>query len=236
MSFYDHYAYRKRNSFGVKIKKNFAEKLFYLATTPNEKNLKILEIGPGDGYIASLVKEHNFEYTGIEGSNEVFNLLKNEGFNIIQSMVPPLPEGLGNFDVCFALHIIEHLNSITEATQFISQIKSKLKNNGKIVIATPDYLKWGKDFYNCDYSHNLPFTIKRLQQLFINEGLIIDYAGYYVGDQFGFLRFPIYWLGKLFYSRGIDNLLMNSLKSDIWYRTYLTCLPNIVMIARNEVV
>ncbi|GAB4447276.1 MAG: hypothetical protein Fur0028_02150 [Bacteroidales bacterium] len=233
MSFYDYYASRNRNSFGVKIKKSFAEKLFVLAFSQKEKPLRILEIGPGDGYIAALAKKHNFDYTGIEGSNEVFNSLKKEGFNIIQAIVPPLPKNIGNYDVCFALHIIEHLNSITEATQFILQIKNKLNKDGKIIIATPDYLKWGKDFYNCDYTHNLPFTVKRLYQLFINENLTIEYVGYYVGDQFGLLRIPIYWLGKLLYLRGIDNFLRNSIRSDIWYRAYLTCLPNIVMIARK---
>lgn len=233
MSFYDHYAVRNRNSFGVKVKKRFAEKLFNLTIQQKDNLTKVLEIGPGDGYIASLAKKNNFDYTGIEGSNEVYSSLKNEGYNIMLKMVPPLPENLDNYDVCFALHIIEHLNSIVEAAQFIHQIKSKLNEGGKIVIATPDYLKWGMDFYNCDYSHNLPFTIKRLYQLFINEGLRIEYAGYYVGDQFSFLRIPIYWLGKLLYLRGIDNLFKNSLKSDIWYRAYLTCLPNIVMIAKK---
>ena len=108
-----------------------------------------------------------------------------------------------------------------------------MSKNGKLVIATPDYLKWGKDFYNCDYTHNLPFTVKRLEQLLTNEGMKITYAGYYVGSQFGLLRFPIFWIGKLFYIRWLDNFLLNSLKSDIWYRAYLTCLPNIVVIAQK---
>ncbi len=233
MSFYDHYISRSRNVFGVKVKKNFAKKLFKMALTTKHNPVKILEIGPGDGYIASLAKQNEFDYTGIEGSSKVFNSLSEEGYNIIQKMVPPLPENLGNYDICFILHVIEHLNTITEATQLISQIKSKLNNDGKIVIATPDYLKWGKDFYNSDYSHNLPFTIKRLYQLFINEDLKIEFAGYYVGDQFGVFRIPIYWLGKLLYFRSVDNYFKNSMGSDIWYRAYLTCLPNIVMIARK---
>ena len=112
-------------------------------------------------------------------------------------------------------------------------MKSHLSKNGKFIIATPDYLKWEKDFYNCDYTHNLPFALKRINQLLSNEGLTIEYAGYYVGNRFDLLRFSIFSLGKLLYLRGIENILKNSLKSDIWYFAYLTCLPNIVMIAKK---
>lgn len=234
MSFYDHYASRKRNKFGERVKINFANKLFKLSINDIAGSAKILEIGPGDGYIASLSAENNYIYLGIEGSPQVFKRLNESGYNIIKAFVPPLPDNIGKFDVCFALHIIEHLNSITDAQELIRQISNSLPEGGKIVIATPDFLKWGKDFYNCDYTHNLPFTLKRLSQLFVNENFIIEFAGYYVGDQFGILRYIIYWLGKLFYFRSIDNNLKNSLKSDLWYRAYLTCLPNIAVIARKK--
>jgi SAM-dependent methyltransferase len=231
MSFYGHYAGRVRNKYGEKVKIRFAEKIFKSAIEGFTLPPRILEIGPGDGYIASIAKNNRIDYLGLEGSQSVFDTLSAMGHTVVKSFVPPLPNDIGEYDICIALHVIEHLNSMTEAIELIAQIKKYLSRNGKLIIATPDYLKWGKDFYNCDYTHNLPFTVKRLTQLISNEGLKIEYAGHYVGDSFGFLRYPLFWLGKLLYLRGLDNILKNSLKSDIWYRAYLTCLPNIIVIA-----
>lgn len=233
MSFYNHYANRSRNKFGEKVKKNFARKLFDMVEQRLKNNKRILEIGPGDGYIADLAIHKGYDYIGLEGSQGVYEKLKQQNYNVIKTFVPPLPSSIGKFDVCYLLHMIEHLNSIKDASELISQIYKCLNINGRIVIATPDYLKWDKDFFNCDYTHNLPFTVKRLSQLLLNEKFEIEYVGYYVGDQFGPLRFLIYWFGKLFYFRWLDNYLKNSLKSDVWYRAYLTCLPNIVLIAKK---
>lgn len=202
MAFYNHYASRNRNKFGEKIKKNFARKLFHLVEQYSKNSKRILEIGPGDGYIADLSIHKGYDYIGLEGSRNVYIKLKQQNYNVVKTFVPPLPSDIGKFDICYALHMIEHLNSITDAIELISQIYNNLNNNGRIVIATPDYLKWGKDFFNCDYTHNLPFTVKRLSQLVLNENFEIEYVAYYVGDQFGLLRFPIYWFGKLFYFRG----------------------------------
>jgi 16S rRNA A1518/A1519 N6-dimethyltransferase RsmA/KsgA/DIM1 with predicted DNA glycosylase/AP lyase activity len=65
------------------VKNSFAKKLFDLAIPKKENPIRVLEIGPGDGNIASLSRGHNFEYTGIEGSREVFNSLRKEGYNVI---------------------------------------------------------------------------------------------------------------------------------------------------------
>ena len=96
MPFYDHYAGRKRNSYGEKVKKIFADKLFGLSIEGFKSAPRILEIGPGDGYIAGLAKENGNEYLGIEGSPKVFENLISKGYNIIKSFVPPLPDKLVN--------------------------------------------------------------------------------------------------------------------------------------------
>ena len=234
MSFYDHFANRKRNKYGQKIKISFAEKIFNLSKDSLSELNRVLELGPGDGYIAHLSKKNNCNYLGLEGSRSVSSKLLSEGYDIIQTFVPPLPENIGVFDLCFALHIIEHLSSINKAGELINQVGKHLNEKGKIIIATPDYLRWRKDFFNCDYTHSLPFTMKNLNQLLINNGFKIVYADYYVGNIFGIKLLPLYWIAKLFYSRLIDNAMKNSLKSDIWYRGYLTFLPNIIVIAQKK--
>jgi SAM-dependent methyltransferase len=233
MPFYDHYAYRERNKYGEWIKKSFAKKLFNTVTN-NQSYLKILELGPGDGYIAELSKENKCDFVGAEGSPLIVYRLKEKGINIVQSLFPPLPKSLGCYDLCFALHLIEHMNSIKEAETLLNDIFSHLSPNGKLIIATPDYQRWRTDFYDSDYTHNLPFTFRRLKQLLVNTNYKIEYANIYVGNAFGNKSLFIYWFVKLFYWRFIDNHTKNYLKSDLWYKGYLTFLPNILMIASKK--
>ena len=231
MSFYQHYASRERIGFGVRLKKTFARKLFDLSTKGLTHPVKIMEIGPGDGYIAELAVKNGCEYLGIEGSSEVVGNLTAQGYRIIESFVPPLPETNEKFHVCFLLHVIEHMNSIGQAEQLLSGIRQHLHENGKIIIAFPDYIFWGKDFFNCDYTHNLPFTLKRISQLLQNSGFSINFANHYVGNIFGIKGFPIYWIARIFYFRRIDAMMKNSLHKDLWYRGFLTFIPNILVIA-----
>jgi SAM-dependent methyltransferase len=233
MALYEHYAGRERNFFGKKLKVSFARKAFRLSVEGLGDILSILELGPGDGYIAELSRTRKFHYLGIDGSSTVALKLMSQGFKIINACVPPLPPGLGKFDICFALHLFEHLKTMNEAGSLIKDIGEHLNPQGRLVLATPDYLRWGKDFFNCDYTHTLPFTLKRLSQLIVNSDFEIQHADIYVGNVFGLGGIPLYWMAKLAYFRTIDALLYNSLRSDSWYRAYLTFLPNLFVVANK---
>lgn len=234
MGFYDHFSHRQRNSFGVNIKKTQARKLFDLAVSDRNDKCRILEIGPGDGDIAELSRLSGVKYKGVEASHEVADKLKASGNEIIIASVPPLPADLGEFDSCFMLHVIEHLDGIDSASRLLTEIRNVLKNNGKLVVATPDYTRWKLDFYNCDYTHSLPFTARRLSQLLVNVGFTVTHKGIYVGPVFGKSGLPLYWIARLAYSRLVDDILGDMLKSDIWYRGYLTFLPNLIFVARKD--
>lgn len=232
MGFYDHYATRSRNRIGLKIKLYQAKRIFKLGI--NTAKPKIVELGPGDGYIAELCKHNNFEYAGIEGSEEIANKLISQGYNVHKGFVPPLPENIDFFDVCYMLHIIEHMPNMGKAIDVVKEIRSHLNTNGNLVIACPDYMRWGRHFFDCDYTHSLPFTRRRLKQLLINEGFEITYESIYIGPVFGYLGLPLYWLTKLLYPAFIDDLLSRFIKNDFLNRGFLTLLPNIILVAKKK--
>jgi len=232
MSFYNHFNTRDRSKIGEKIKLSFANKIFSLIINHSKIN-NIIDLGPGDGYIAKFAKSMNIKYLGIEESSEIALKLKSNGYEIIDAKIPPLPNNIGKFDACFALHIIEHLNSISEAEDILHQISNILNDGGKLIIATPDYLRWKQDFYNCDYTHNLPFTMKRLKQLLTNSDFNIVYSDYYFGNILGVRGLPLFGLVKILYSHILDQFISKKNKSDIWYRGYLTFLPSILVIAEK---
>lgn len=232
MGFYDHYAMRSRNRIGLKTKQYQNKHIFELGL--NTPTPKILELGPGDGYIAALCKENNYEYLGIEGSESVANKLISQGYNIRKGFVPPIPDDIGSFDICYMLHIIEHLPDMDAAIKTVTDIRSRLNDNGNLIVACPDYMRWGAHFYDCDYTHSLPFTRRRLKRLLINEGFEIKYSSIYTGPVFGYWGLPLYWLVKLIYPLFINDVLSMLSKNDIFNRGFLTMLPNIIMVARKK--
>jgi hypothetical protein len=234
MRFYSHFAGRQRNAIGVKIKMRQARIISQMAFNTVSENCHILELGPGDGYIANISTESGCRYLGIEASKEVAEKLTGEGYPIKRAFIPPLPEGIGKFNYCFMLHIIEHMNDMLTASKLIEDVSDHLVENGKLILTSPDYSRWKTNFYDCDYTHHLPFTIKRLRQLLNNLNFQIVHETIYVGPIFGYKGLPLYWIIKLLYYRTLDELFNRLIKNDIWYRAYLTFLPSILVIAQKK--
>jgi len=205
-----------------------------MALNPLLENCHVLELGPGDGYIANIVEKIGCQYLGIEASKEVAEKLIKKGYSINRTFVPPLPEGIGKFNYCFMLHIIEHMKDMYTASKLIEDVSNHLTKNGKLIMASPDYSKWKTDFYDCDYTHHLPFTIRRLRQMLINLDFQIVRETIYIGPIFGYKALPLYWIIRLLYSRTIDEIFNRFIKNDIWYRGYLTFLPSLLIIAQKK--
>lgn len=236
MAFYNHYTSRSRNKIGIKTKLYQAEKIFNLGL-PKEKSSvpAILEIGPGDGYIANLSESLKYKYLAIEGSSSVARKIHLDGHEVINAMVPPLPSGIGRFDVCYMLHVIEHMKDMQTAEQLLREIKDQLSEGGRLVIACPDYVRWQHRFYDCDYTHSLPFTQRRLRQLLANEGFRVIHQSIYIGPVFGYVGLPFYWMAKLLYPQFVDDYVSRLFKGDIFNRAYLTLIPNLIFVAERDV-
>ena len=208
MSFYKHYAGRPRNPFGVRIKKHQAHVILRRAARyASGKIQSVLEIGPGDGYIADHYTKPEFEYHALERSTEVVERLKSQGISITQSSCPPIPKEIGTFDVCYMLHVIEHMKDADMAAHMINEIKNHLNENGLLIIACPDYMRWKEYFYDCDYTHSLPFTKRRLRQLLIDEGYEVLNEEIYVGPIFGYKGLPIYWIIRFLFTGFLNDVL-----------------------------
>lgn len=231
MSFYEHFFKRERNPAGVRLKKNFASKVMKLADRHCSSINAVLEIGPGDGYIAELSREAGYKYLGLEASTELSDMLKTRGFEIIQQFVPPLPENIGQYSVCIALHVFEHMDDTRKASALLSEIYSKLQPGGLVIIACPDYYRWGRFFFDCDYTHSIPFTMRTLNQLLVNEQFDVVFKDYYVGNAIGTRYLPIPWLIKLFYADWMNRLITPG--NNLLYRLFLTFLPNLLFVAKK---
>jgi SAM-dependent methyltransferase len=235
MAVYEHYATRDRIGLGVRIKRYQAARMFELALGCAEGDAaSILEIGPGDGYVAQIARCRSTAYVGIESSEAVARHLQGQGISVIRATVPPLPPDLGTFDICFVLHVIEHMRDYSEASALIAGIRARLSARGVLVVACPDYIRWGYHFYDCDYTHSIPFTRRRLQRLLEDHGFLIRNFSIYSGPIFGYAGLPLGWLARLCYPAIADDLFGRHIPRDGAKRGVLTLLPNLLAVAKKK--
>jgi len=235
MAVYDAYASRGRIGAGVSIKRRQAETIFSCGLNCSKGvSGGILEIGPGDGYIAELSNSAALDYAAIEGSEAVAEKLESKGFQVFRGYVPPIPAGVSSgYRCCFILHVLEHMKSTVEAAQIVSEIYNRLTPGGTIIVACPDFSRWGHYFYDCDYTHSFPVTRRRLNQLLLDQGFEVVKHTIYIGPVFGYIGLPLSWLAKILYWPLLDDLLGPKRMKDALNRGFLTFLPNLLTIARR---
>ena len=195
---------------------------------------RVLDIGPGDGQIAALATSANLPYVALEGSAALTSVLRARGLEVHEGYVPPLPAGVqGRFSTCFLLHVLEHMPDHRAASALFQQMQDMLMPGGTFVIACPDAVRWGSDFYDCDYSHSFPLTRRRLQQIAVDHGFDVVHQTIYCGPVFGAMGLPLAWLARLLYPRFVDGLVGEHIPKDAANRGLLTFLPNLLMVARR---
>jgi len=221
MAFYDHFLKSTTASvsqIGEKIV-NFQNKFFLglLRKHFEKENISLLEIGPGKGYFADSCSKNNIEYTAIEANKLMASKLKEKGFRVYCQRVPPICVK-EKFDVVFMSQVLEHINTPLIAEELIKNCFSILREDGLIIISSPDLTVWGWDFWNGDYTHNYPTTLNRAKQLLFDNNFEIIYSGYLTF----FLRgdFPtkiITYLGKLLFNLGLLKLIFGKKAEKVKY-------------------
>lgn len=235
MALYDQYAGRQRVQAGVALKRRANNTIFDMALrhAPGAKP-RVLEIGPGDGYIAEYAAQLGCAYAAIEGNAAVARQLADRGFDMHLGYVPPLPDTVvGPFGVCVMLHVIEHMASARAAADLVEQLRMQLVPGGVLAIACPDFINWGSRFFDCDYTHSYPMTQRRLRQLLQDQGLEVLQETVYMGDRFGHRWLPLSWAGRLLYPQFVDQLVAHWIPGDVLNRGLLTFLPNLLTLARR---
>ena len=106
--------------------------------------------------------------------------LLNNGFNIICSAIPPFPDINNKVDVIWMSHILEHARDYMHAREMLQSAYDKLEPNGYIVVITPDYISQGKYFFDIDWSHGYPVTLKRLNQILSDVGFKVAFSKHHV--------------------------------------------------------
>lgn len=177
----------------------------------------ILEIGPGEGWVARASRHRGVaSYRAVESTATGVAHMEQQGFDVVQGRVPPLPDGVEPVDLVYASHLIEHLPGPDAVYEFLVTCRAALLPGGELALVYPDARYLGGFFWDCDYTHQWPSTPHRVEQ-------VAEDAGYRVVAQHPFvlsLRDGAARLVRPLTRLYPQNLLseIDTRRSDFWFR------------------
>jgi O-antigen chain-terminating methyltransferase len=166
--FYRHYSQDNLTGPGKAIVQATAKRIFDFCDL--RSGTRVLEIGPGRGDFADICRQNNIHYSAIEANKEMADRLTSRGFKVIYSMVPPLPIIEEKFDAVIMIHVMEHMDTMTQALELSRNVFNLLKPGGYFIISSPDYVNCKHLFFYGDFSHNYITSKRRLEGLLLSSG------------------------------------------------------------------
>ncbi|GAC1375454.1 MAG: hypothetical protein NVSMB40_13410 [Aquirhabdus sp.] len=100
----------------------------------DNKNIKVLEIGFGNGGFLTYAREKNWDIYGVEINDDLIATAKEKGFKACGS-IDFLNDG--TFDLIVAFDVLEHILP-SDIIEFVNTIKSKLKKDGYFLARFPN--------------------------------------------------------------------------------------------------
>lgn len=238
MPFYDNFASNEPIGLGMKIA--MAEtramwKYILKYLPPQAVSYPVLEVGPGRGTVAQVLKESSpyLRYVGVDAN---YRLLKNlpQGVDAVTSWVPPLPFRNESFSVCFASHVLEHMPTYLQAINFLAEMRRAVAVEGLVCLRTPDFRASERHFWNVDYSHAFPTTPRRLVQMYMDVGLevvrVFAASGPWIGKIAYLAGFAANFVPTWFINDGVD-IQDGFVKR--WYSLKMTFLRSIFIIGKK---
>ncbi len=131
----------------------------------------ILDIGAGTGEFLLYCKDQGHLVTGTEPSKAAREVAQKNGIDLLESI-----DHLSNqkFDVITMWHVLEHVPNLFTC---LSQLKSMLKQGGKLIIAVPNFKSYDAEYYQ-EYwaAYDVPrhlwhFSQKSIHNLFSSIGM-----------------------------------------------------------------
>lgn len=144
LKFYaDYYKLAGNGDFYIQLAKNYSNYYqgdkweFHEVLKYFKHNTRVLELGSGNGFFLSLLKQNEvLNTTGLEISNSAVQNCQTKGLNVIQGIIEDYSKTVTDkFDLVCSFQVFEHLPNIDST---IKHCLSVLKQNGIFIISVPN--------------------------------------------------------------------------------------------------
>lgn len=156
-----------------KIKLRYTKNIYMLLREYLQPEAMILEIGPGHGHFARYTRGVGHSYDAIEPSDYFRKALLRQGIQVTAEAIPPVQRDSDRYDLVHASMLIENLPSSYEAGEFACEVSRVLKPYGLFCLIFPNYLTWGRFFFDEHYTHSFETTPRRVSHLLTSQGFEI---------------------------------------------------------------
>ena len=193
------------------------------------------EIGPGHGTLGELAVTEGWDYTAVEASPILMEVLEKKGLKVIPAWTPPMPMADSVADVVYADQVLEHMRGIDDARQFTAEALRSLRPGGIFFVVVPDYLKERQFFWDVDYTHNFVTTERRVKQLFNDGGFEILHVERAIGIAAGLQRDLLAAAAVLINIPGVDAISRWTRTEDLVFKIRKNLFETLTFVARKPV-
>jgi SAM-dependent methyltransferase len=174
------YSFSQLTEFGKRRKSSQLLDLFQYFLPKLHSGSTVVEIGPGRGEFALEVCARGLKYIGIEPSRELCLGLRDQGFEVINQTVPPLPLENETVDLIHSHDFVEHLVDYREVMRVFLESYRVLKPGGFVSVIGPNYETIKQLFYQYEYQHSFIVTKNRLENMLKDSGFEINASTCYL--------------------------------------------------------
>lgn len=134
----------------------------------------ILDVGTGTGEFLKLCKERNWNVVGTEPDADARNLAINNGLQVYSELNQVEQE---SFSVITLWHVLEHIPNLSET---IELLKLKLSDQGRLIIAVPNFRSWDANHYKEFWAaydvprHLWHFSKKSINRIFRQYDFVVE--------------------------------------------------------------
>ena len=154
-------------------------------------NAKLLDFGCGVGDFLHYAQQKGCEITGCDMSEDARRLASEK---LGKTIVTPeeifaLPHS--TFDVITMWHVLEHIDDLQHQTE---QLHRLLKDNGRLVIAVPNYMSYDAQHYNDKWA---AYDVPRHLNHFHKESLQNIFAGRFELEKIHPMKWDAYYISMM---------------------------------------